>query len=59
MGQGDTALTKRPTGIAGRDAEHRREGLGGGWLILDGIDQLLSLEPDPRAALDQVRHLND
>lgn len=32
---------------------------GGGWLILDGIDQLLALEPNQRAALDQIRHLND
>lgn len=31
----------------------------GGWLVLDGIDQLLSLQPEPRAALDQIRHLND
>ncbi|WP_067561519.1 ATPase domain-containing protein [Halofilum ochraceum] len=41
--------------IAGQRLDH----LGGGWLILDGIDQLLSLEPDARAALDQIRHLND
>ncbi len=40
-------------------AEQRLERLGGGWLILDGIDQLLSLEPDARAALDQIRNLND
>lgn len=40
-------------------AENRLERLGGGWLILDGIDQLLSLEPHPRAARDQIRHLND
>jgi len=37
----------------------RLESIGGGWLILDGIDQLLSLQPEPRAALDQIRHLND
>jgi circadian clock protein KaiC len=31
----------------------------GGWLVLDGIDQLLSLQPDSRTALDQIRRLND
>ncbi len=40
-------------------AGQRLERLGGGWLILDGIDQLLSLQPDPRAARDQIRNMND
>lgn len=29
------------------------------WVVFDGIDQLLQYQPNPRAAIDQVRRLND
>ncbi|MFW5969679.1 MAG: ATPase domain-containing protein [Halofilum sp. (in: g-proteobacteria)] len=65
-----TALDGRPpldaTASGGFDlggllamVEHRLEGLEGGWLVLDGIDQLLSLQPEPRAAVGQIRRLDD
>lgn len=33
--------------------------LGGSWLVLDGVDQLLRLQPDAGAAAMQVRRLHD
>ncbi len=33
--------------------------VGGSWLILDGIDQLLRLEPESSAAANEVGRLND
>lgn len=29
------------------------------WVVFDGIDQLLQYQPDPRAAIDQVRRINE
>ncbi|WP_019021971.1 ATPase domain-containing protein [Thioalkalivibrio sp. ALE23] len=30
-----------------------------GWVIFDGIDQLLQLQPNPHAAIEQIRRIND
>lgn len=29
------------------------------WIVIDGIDQLLQHQPDPAAAIDQVRQINE
>ncbi|RFF27787.1 MULTISPECIES: ATPase domain-containing protein [unclassified Wenzhouxiangella] len=29
------------------------------WIVIDGIDQLLQRQPEPGAAIDQVRQIND
>ncbi|MEX1081080.1 MAG: ATPase domain-containing protein [Halofilum sp. (in: g-proteobacteria)] len=33
--------------------------IGGSWIVLDGIDHLLRLQPDERLAADEVRRLSD
>ncbi|MFO7807812.1 ATPase domain-containing protein [Guyparkeria sp.] len=32
---------------------------GGNWIVFDGIDQLLQLQPDARVAIEQVRRIDE
>lgn len=37
----------------------RVKGQSDPWIVIDGIDQLLQHQPDPTAAIDQVRQINE
>jgi circadian clock protein KaiC len=38
---------------------HQAEQLGAAWIVLDGIDRLLRLQPNPHVAVDQVARLSE
>jgi len=35
------------------------QGVGARWIVLDGIDRLMRLQPDPNTAIEQLARLND